>query len=295
MSSLPIVIGLVTALCWGTSDFLSRIQSEKVGHYNTTVYMHVTTLAILLLLVPLLDPPFRFALLPFAALAAAGVLNFLAFIALYRAFHKGVVSVVAPVAYTYPAVTTVVSVAVLGVVISATRVLAIAGIILGVVLLSMRYSELRSYSKGNGRPALTAGVVAAVTSSVTFGIVYVVLGYATPAVGYFLPVVVLRGVGTITGFVLAPVFRERVHPSRKSFSRVILVMGVLEAVGFLIFNYGVSLGADSLPVVAAISGMGGAVAAVYGMAFLRERLETNQLLGAVLSVAGVFALLYFGG
>jgi len=257
--------------------------------------MHITTLLILLVFIPFLNPSMRFDPLPVALLAAAGVLNFLAFIALYRAFHKGVVSVVAPVAYTYPAVTTVVSVAILGVVISTTRIFAIAGIILGVVLLSMRYSELRGYSKGNGRPALTAGVVAAITSSVTFGLVYVVLGYATPLVGYFLPVLVLRTVGTATGLVLAPVFKERIHPSRSSFSRVILVMGLLEAVGFLVFNFGVSLGSDTLPVVTAISGMGGAVAAVYGMTILKERLETNQLLGALLSLAGVFALLYFGG
>jgi drug/metabolite transporter (DMT)-like permease len=271
------------------------LQSEKVGHYNTTVYMHITTLVILLLLVPFLNPSVQFALLPVAVLSAAGVLNFLAFIALYRAFHKGVVSVVAPVAYTYPAVTTVVSVAVLGVVLSATRVFAIAGIILGVVLLSMRYSELKGYTMGNGRPPLTAGVVAAVTSSVTFGLVYVVLGYATPTVGYFLPVVVLRAVGTTTGIALAPIFKEHIHPTRLSFSRIILVMGLLEAVGFLIFNFGVSLGADSLPIVTAISGMGGAVAVVYGMALLKERLEFNQLLGALLSLGGVFALLYFGG
>jgi drug/metabolite transporter (DMT)-like permease len=76
---------------------------------------------------------------------------------------------------------------------------------------------------------------------------------------------------------------------------VILVMGLLEAVGFLVFNFGVSLGSDSLPVVTAISGMGGAVATVYGMTILKERLETNQFLGAMLSLAGVFALLYFGG
>lgn len=295
MSSLPIVVGLVTALCWGTSDFMSRFQSEKVGHYNTTVYMHVTTLAILFLLIPLLNPPLSFVLLPTAVIAVAGVLNFLAFIALYRAFHMGVVSVVAPVAYTYPAVTTVVSVAILGVLVSSVRLFAIAGIIVGVLLLSTRYSELREYSRGTGRPALTAGVAAAVTSSVSFGLVYVVLGYATPAVGYFVPVVVLRSVGTFTGFVLAPVFKERVRPSRTSFSRIILAMGFLEAVGFLIFNYGVSLGADSLPIVTAISGMGGAAAAVYGTVLLKERLEVNQLSGAVLSLAGVFALLYFGG
>lgn len=295
MSSLPIIIGLVTAVCWGTSDFLSRLQSEKVGHYNTTLYMHVATLTILVVLFPFLSPPMRFAVLPVVVLAAAGVLNFLAFIALYRAFHKGVVSVVAPVAYTYPAVTTVVSVVVLGVFLSPTRLVAIAAIISGVVLLSMRYSELKNYTQGNGRPALTAGVTAALTSSVTFGLVYVVLGYATPVVGYFVPVVVLRSVGTLTGFVLAPVFKERIAPSRASFSRIILTMGVLEAVGFLVFNFGVSLGSDSLPVVTALSGMGGAIAAVYGMSLLRERLEKNQLLGALLSVAGVFVLLYFGG
>jgi len=37
------------------------------------------------------------------------------------------------------------------------------------------------------------------------------------------------------------------------------------------------------------------VAASYGLAFLRERLEPNQVLGVLLSLAGVFALLYLGG
>jgi drug/metabolite transporter (DMT)-like permease len=295
LSFLPIVVGLATALCWGTSDFLSRLQSEKVGHYNTNVYMHVATLLILLLLIPLLNPAMHFALLPIAVLAAAGVLNFLAFIALYRAFHRGVVSVVAPVAYTYPAVTTVVSVVVLVVVLSTLRLVAIIAIILGVVLLSMRYSELRNYSRGNGRSALTAGVVGAVISSVAFGVVYVVLGYATPTAGYFLPIVVVRAFGTLAGLTLASVFKARILPSRVGFSSIILIMGTLETIGFLSFNFGVSLGADSLPIVTAISGIGGAVAAVYGMALLKERLELNQLLGAFLSVAGVFALLYFEG
>lgn len=255
----------------------------------------MTTLIILLVLVPVLNPAIRFVAWPVAVLAAAGVLNFLAFIALYRAFHKGVVSVVAPVAYTYPAVTTVVSVLVLGVVLSTTRLLSIAAVILGVIFLSMRYSELRNHSKGNGRPTLSTGVAAAIASSVSFGVVYVGLGYATPTVGYFLPVVVLRAVGTVTGFALAPAFKVHLRPSRASFSRIIIVMGVLEAVGFLVFNFGVSLGLDSLPVVAALSGMGGAVAAAYGMALLKERLEPNQFLGASLSIVGVFALLYFGG
>ena len=41
--------------------------------------------------------------------------------------------------------------------------------------------------------------------------------------------------------------------------------------------------------------MGGAVAASYGLAFLRERLEPNQVLGVMLALIGVFVLLYLGG
>jgi len=44
-----------------------------------------------------------------------------------------------------------------------------------------------------------------------------------------------------------------------------------------------------------LSGRGGAVAASYGLAFLRERPGSNQMLGVLLSLAGVFALLYLGG
>lgn len=50
MSYLPVLLGLVTAVCWGTSDFLSRSQSQKVGQYNTAVYMCMTTLLMLLVL-----------------------------------------------------------------------------------------------------------------------------------------------------------------------------------------------------------------------------------------------------
>jgi drug/metabolite transporter (DMT)-like permease len=295
MSYLPTLLGLATALCWGSSDYLSRRQSENVGHYNTTVYMHVTTLVILLLLIPVLNPPLHATAWPASALMAAGALNFFAFIFLYRAFHKGVVSVVAPVAYSYPAVTTVVSVVALGIVLAATRLFAITAIILGVVLLSMRYSELKNYTRGNGRPTLTAGVGSAIGSAVSFGLVYVVVGYATPSVGYYVPVLFLRGVATLVGFLLAPAFRAGIRPTKASFSPTMIIMGALESVGFLSFNLGVSFGADSLPVVAALSGMGGAIAAAYAMVLLKERLEKNQLLGAVISVAGVFALLYFQG
>ncbi len=292
MAYLPVLLGALTAFCWGTSDYLSRSSSNKVGHYRTTVYMHVVSITILILLLPFLTPNFNVSLDLLLILVALSALNFFAFIFLYRGFHVGVVSVVAPIAYAYPIVTTVFAVAVLGAVLTEFRTLALAGVILGVILLSTKFSELKKYLRGGGLAKVTPGVDSALLAAISFGSVYVGLGFVTPLVGYALPVLFLRGLGALFGFAFAPLLKQDVRLRRDSINRVIFSMGLLETVGLLSFNFGVAFGSSTLPVVAALSGMGGAFATVYAMTLLREKLELNQLAGILLSVAGVFALLY---
>ena len=290
-----IATGLAAAFCWGTADYLSRSQSERVGYYRTVIYSHMVTLMAVLLLVPIISPSLVFPIYPVLALIGAGIINFVAFVFLYKAFHRGVVSVVAPVVYTYPAVTAVLAVVMLGASLSFTQVVALAGIITGVILLSTRFSELHSYLRRAGAPNLTKGVGLAVGASLCFGMVYVGIGYAAPLVSVILPVMLLRIIAVSAGLLLAPALRQEAKPSRLVFSRTMIVMGILEAFGFLAFTYGIKAAGSALPVVTALSGMGGAVAASYGLAFLKERLEPNQMLGVLLSIAGVFALLYLGG
>jgi uncharacterized membrane protein len=259
------------------------------------VYVYVTTVAMMLILLPVLRPPLR--LTPFSSelMVVFGVVFFFAFVFVYRALHRGVVSVVAPIAYTYPAVTTVLAVLLLGAVLTVQTALALTAIIAGVVLLSTRFSELRVALRGKGSASLTAGVGSAAMAALAFGSVYLCVGYVTPIVGYFVPALFLRGVGMVTGFAVAPVLKESVKPNRASLSGTVVVMGVLEALGFLSFSFAISLGGGALPVVAALSGMGAALVIVYAMVFLHERLELNQLAGVLLSLVGVFALLYLVG
>jgi len=274
---------------------MSRSQSEKVGYYRTIIYSHLVTLLVVLALIPIISPNLSFPVLPVLALIGAGVINFVAFIFLYRAFHRGVVSVVAPVVYTYPAVTAILAVLILGASLSIFQILSLALIIAGVVLLSTRFSELYAYLKGAGAPSLTNGIGLAVGGSLCFGVVYIGIGYAAPSVSVVLPVMFLRIIAISAGFLLAPVLKQEAKPTRLVLSKTMIAMGILEALGFLIFTFGIESAGSALPVVTALSGMGGAVAASYGLAFLKERLEPNQLLGVVLSLAGVFALLYLGG
>lgn len=285
----------MTALCWGTADFTSRGQSNRIGYYKTIIYSMVVTLVVLVPLTPIVSPGLVAPTFPVLVLIVAGLLNFVAFTFLYRAFHKGVVSVVAPVAYTYPAITTVLSIALLGTLLSAVQILAIAGIIIGVVLTSTKLSDLRQSFSGRGAPNLTAGFLPAIGAAVFFGGVYVGVGYAAPVVSVVIPVMVLRIMGISVGAILAPLLKQDIRPSRSVFSKPLILMGILEAVGFLTLTYGISIPGGSLPIVTAISGMGGAVAASYGLVLLKERLELNQILGVVISLLGVFTLLYLGG
>ncbi len=286
---------MATALCWGTADFTSRSQSERIGYYKTIVYSMLVTLVVLVPLAPVLSPTLAAPSTPLLVLVVSGLLNFIAFIFLYRAFHRGVVSVVAPVAYTYPAITTVLSIALLGTFLSTVQLIAITAIILGVVLTSTRLSEIRRSNSGKMAPNLTAGFVPALAASVFFGGVYVGVGYAAPSVSVVIPVMILRVIGISVGALIAPLLKEDLSPSKSIFSKKLILIGVLEAVGFISLTYGISVTGGSLPVVTAISGMGGAVAASYGLVLLKERLELNQILGVVLSLLGVFALLYLGG
>lgn len=295
MVYLSVIAGLLTAVCWGTADYMSRGQSESIGYYKTLLYSMLVTLVVLVPITPLAGPDLATPPLPLLALVIAGVLNFVAFTFLYRAFHRGVVAVVAPVAYTYPAVTTVLSIAILGTYLPSLQILAVAGIIAGVVLSSTRLSELRRSVSGGASPSLTAGSVPAIGASLLFGAVYIGVGYAAPTVSVVVPVMLLRIVGVSLGVALAPLLGQDIRPSRATFSKPIVAMGVLEAVGFLSLTYGISTLGGSLPIVTAISGMGGAVAATYALAFLKERLELNQMVGVGLSLLGVFTLLYLGG
>lgn len=293
MVNASLAFGLVTAFCWGTADYLSRSQSERTGHYNTTVYMHVFTIITLLFLLPLLNPPLIITYQTFIILVLAGILNFFAFLFLYRAFHKGIVSVVAPLAYTYPAVTTVLAFILLGSYLSTLQLSSLACIMAGVILLSTRASELRNI--GLDKKRFLPGAGSALAAAVSFGTVYVGVGYVTQYAGYFVPVIFLRVMGALLGFSLAPLFKQDVKPTKMSITPTIVIMGILESFGLLFLTLGIAGSGGELPIITALSSLGGAFATSYALVFLRERLEANQLLGALLALSGVFFLLYLSG
>ncbi len=289
----PILIGLLNAACFGTSDYLSKDVIGRIGYFKTTTYVLLLSGAGVLLTAPLLGLSFEIAGTMIGLLVLVSVANFFGFIFMYRGFQTGLLSVVSPLVNSFPAITTVISVLLFGGSISPTTAVTLSVIIVGVVLVSTRLSELGGQLRGSaGR--LSVGAGSGLIAALLFGMTWAGFGYADQNIGYLLPALFMRVGSAAIGFVSAPFLKQAVRPRFEGVSRRLLLIGVLETIG--VFAFALNLrqisGGESLPIVATFGGIGTVFTVALAVLILKERVEKNQALGIVILLVGVASLLY---
>jgi drug/metabolite transporter (DMT)-like permease len=296
MNFILIGLGVLLAFSFGTSDFLSKDVTAKVGAYKTTVYILAlsgigTLFPGLFLKSSVAFSPWSILLLVFIAAA-----TYLSFAALYRAYSKGMLSLTAPIVNSYPAFSVVLSVLLIGASFSLEAIAALAVVILGIALVSTNISDLRKLLFARGG-MLAPGVGSAIVASVFFGASWTAFGYASQTFGYLLPAIAVRFGAAAVGFGLAPILKEDVRPAfGKSFPRL-LVMAILETVGVVLFSLGAILSSspDAVPILATFGGVSAAFTVCFAIIFLHERPQINHAIGVAVLIAGVVLLLYLTG
>lgn len=290
MLSAAVILGLFLAFCFGTSDYLSKGLTGKVGFYRATVYTLATSGALVFVPLLFLGTPRRPLYADVALLALISLSTFAAFLSMYRGYQKGHLSVLSPIVNSFPVFSVLFAVFVLRIDLSFPVLLALGAVIFGILLVSTDFSAPRSGGRG-----LTPGVPEAVLAALFFAVGFTSLGYAEETIGYLLPVVAARlgaaSVGVLTGMAL----RQDLQPfGGKPFLRL-LAMGALEASGLLAFTlalfYSSTLAA--LPIATTLGGMGVVFTVGYALILMKERVGPNYGLGILIIVAGVAALLYF--
>src|SRR5580704_618769 len=111
---MGILLGLATALCWGSADLFARFATRKLGTFRTMLYMQACGWLLLTLVMPQLGGWGHLAdgsgWRPWAWGILAGCLNTLSTLALYRSFEIGKMSIVAPLSASYPVLTLLLSI-----------------------------------------------------------------------------------------------------------------------------------------------------------------------------------------
>jgi drug/metabolite transporter (DMT)-like permease len=290
---MGILLGLLTALSWGSSDFLARFASRRIGSLRTTLYMQLTGLVLLTIVLRwiggwghLFDGS---GWRPWAWGALAGALNAISTLSLYRSFEVGKLSVVAPLSASYPALTVAIS-AFTGEHLTATRAAGIVLILVGVIVVVRGEAESESVaptSQPTSKKKPASGIGAAMMSAVGFGVLFWLLGNrVVPRVGFASTVWMIRLTSSaLTALVLLAMKQPISLPRGKSVSIWLLGMGVLDTGAFVLNNLGMQL--EQVSVVSVLASLYGAITVLLSTLVLREKMSRWQWLGIVAIFAGI--------
>src|SRR5579863_5924611 len=266
---MGILCGLLTALAWGSSDFLARFSARKIGSILTTFWMQFAGLVLLTATLRwvggwghLFDGS---GWQPWAWGAFAGSLNAFASLCLYRSFEVGKMSVVAPLSASYPSLTMAISFFT-GERLTALRLAGIVLILIGVVVVA-RGEANAAESLEDAPGAATSrvpGIGIALLSALGFGVLFWLLGNrAVPRVGFAATVWMIRLTSTVITAAFLVARRQRIElPRDGKVTGWLLGMGVLDTGAFILNNLGMRL--EQVSVVSVLSSLYGGDGAAGG-------------------------------
>ena len=289
---MGILLGLLTALTWGASDFLARFATHRIGTLRTMLYMQGTGFVLLSLALPALGGWGHLhdgsGWHPWAWGAFAGCINAVSTLSLYRSFEIGKMAVVAPLSASYPALTIALSI-LTGERLTIPRLAGILLTMLGVILVARGEIEpdkndaeaMRRSGKGLGW---------AMASAVGFGLLFWLLGkYIVPRVGAPQTVWMIRSTSIILTSAVMLIGRQPMKlPAKSGVAKVVWGMGLLDTSAFVLSNRGMQL--EQVAVVSVLGSLYGAITVALAAIFLREHVAKWQWAGIVAIFAGILLI-----
>lgn len=287
---MGILLGLATALFWGSSDFLARFASRRIGSLRATFFMQAwgfLLLTVLLFATRLWGHLFDGSgWRPWAWGILAGVINTFAMLALYRSFEVGKLSIVAPISASYPVLTVILS-ALTGEVLSVAREVGIAAAVLGVILVA-RGENASSPPESDPPRKRGAGVGWALTAAVGFGLLFWLLGVRImPMTGALASVWLIRLTGALLSLSMVLLRRQSAR-ANANITLQTAGMGLLDTGAFALSTLGMQM--EQVSVVSVLGSLYGAVTVALAALLLRERVSRAQWLGIACIFFGIFLI-----
>jgi drug/metabolite transporter (DMT)-like permease len=288
---MGILLGLATALSWGSADLLARFATRSIGTFRTMLYMQLTGFLLLTAAMHWLGGWGHLGdgsgWQVWAWGIGAGALNTWGTLALYRSFEVGKMSVVAPISAGYPALTMILS-ALTGERLTVTRFAGVALIILGVVVVA--HGEAIPGDANpleNIRPAKKyLGVGWALLSAMSFGVMFWLLGIrVVPMMGAAPSVWLIRLTSVVATAFIMLMAKQPMELPALGVNRWILGIGLLDTSAYVFNNYGMLH--EQISVVSVLASLYGAVTVALAAVILKEKIARQQWLGIAAIFAGI--------
>ena len=132
--SIGLELGLIAALCWGSTDVAAAIAGRRLGSLRVTVIVQVTSLIAILVLCLVRGSWFPTRIEDIVVAAVTGVVAAGAYLSFFTALRIGPLSVVSPVVAAYGGLTVILAVLVRGETLTPLQAVGAGLATLGVIL-----------------------------------------------------------------------------------------------------------------------------------------------------------------
>jgi drug/metabolite transporter (DMT)-like permease len=285
--SIGLELGLIAALCWGSTDVAAAIAGRRLGSLRVTAIVQVTSLIAILAVCLVQGSWFPTKFDDIVVSAVTGVVAAGAYLSFFTALRIGPLSVVSPVVAAYGGLTVILAVLVRGETLTPLQAIGAGLATFGVILTGL-------ISDGGWRSTRVAGkgVGFAIVALVCFAILTIGLAGPIRSAGW-LPVLLtarIANAGTVALVLFVVlVFRPRAASPLLAGStdrppgllRVAILAaiagGALDISGFVAF----AIGLEQAPawIVGLASSFGPVVSVVVAVLLWGERLQRSQWIG----------------
>lgn len=289
-----VALGLAAALCWGITDLIAAIAARRVGTLRAAALSLTTSLVVLIGLLVVTQSEFRLEVWDLVRITAVGALAAVSTLALWAGLRRGPMTVVSPMAATVGAMTVVLAWAILGEQPRPIQWLAVPAAVVGCILAST------TTALGGGRFSLVGrGPLFAAVAVVGFSFVAIGLREPIREVGW-LPTIVLARTANSAVVLMALAGSIRwpslpgagTVPGRRwagwRLPGLVLVAGVLDALGFSAFAFGFEVAPVWL--IGLLSSFAPAIGVLGGLLLFGERPARRQWYGAAAIVIAVICV-----
>ncbi|MBS3054365.1 MAG: DMT family transporter [Candidatus Aenigmarchaeota archaeon] len=273
-----ILLGILAMIGFGLNNALVQNVVKKAGQLNVMVYQSLISAALLVPAFLLYPAGFILSIEHIIMAMGIALLGVAPLFTFYKALEVGKIGVIVPVANSAGVFTAIFSVLLLGEALAGLQLLAIAAIILGVILVSLKPGDLK-----NGH----AGVHYALITSVLWGAYFFLLKYPASGMGpMFTAIVTQAGVGLFAA--LIAIKQGKLKRINGKAATGLFTVSLLAAVGVGAYNAGIV--AADVSIVGPLAFAAPVISVLYARFFLKEELDMHQYLALFLIVAGIIAL-----
>jgi drug/metabolite transporter (DMT)-like permease len=287
--SIGLELGLIAALCWGSTDVSAAIAGRRLGSLRVAAIVQVTSLTAIVVLCLIRGSWLPSRAEDIAVAVVTGIVAAGAYLSFFTALRIGPLSVVSPIVAAYGGVTVLLAVLLRGETLTPLQALGAALATAGVVLIGL-------VSDGGWRSTRVAGkgVGFAIIALVCFAVLTIGLAGPIRSAGW-LPVLLTARLANASTVMVVLVVVLALRPRRATAlligdpnraggrlrTAVVAAMagGTLDIAGFVAF----AIGLEQAPtwIVGLASSFGPVVSVIVAIALWHEKLQGSQWLGLV--------------